>query len=413
MKQYLLLLAAVFLFSIARGQQLNSAEYYFDTDPGVGNGTALVVTTGDSVQYSGTIATTGLQNGFHFLYIRAKDTNGKWGLKERRMFHVRTVTPNATLSSAEYFIDTDPGSGNGTALTVTAGDSIMYSGNISSGALPDGFHFLYIRARDANGHWGIKERRMFFTRTIVTVTPLTSAEYFVDTDPGVGNGTALATTGSDSIVFTGNIPTTSLTTGFHFLYIRAKSTGGAWGMHERRMFYINSPPFNPPALTAAEYFVNVDPGFGNATPITVTGADSIVFSGPLAITDTATGFDSLYIRVRDLSGVWSLYEPRGFQITPGAYVHEIDGKNAALYQNYPNPFSNSTVIEFYLARGSDVNIYITDFTGRVVKTILYKDLSPGKHSMTLDDDELSEGYYFYRMVAGNFADTKQMILIKR
>ena len=413
MKQYILLLVAVFLFSLARGQQLSSAEYYFDTDPGVGNGTALTVITGDSIMFSGNISTAGLSNGFHFLYIRAKNTNGKWGLKERRMFHIRTITPAATLSAAEYFFDTDPGVGNGTALIVPSGDSIMYSGNISTASLIDGFHFLYVRAKDASGHWGMKERRMFFIRTLITASPLSAAEYFVDTDPGVGNGTTLTVTGNDSIVFSGNIPTTSLSTGFHFLYIRAKGTDNKWGMKERRMFYISNPPFNPPALIAAEYFVNVDPGLGNATPITVTGGDSIVFSGPFALTDTALGLHHLYIRVKDLSGVWSLYEPRTFEITPDANVHEINRESpTVLFQNYPNPFSSSTVIEFYLHKASDVSIDITDFLGRQVKTISYKNLLPGNHSMILDD-ALAEGYYFYRMIAGNFADTKQMVVIKK
>jgi hypothetical protein len=78
--------------------------------------------------------------------------------------------------------------------------------------------------------------------------------------------------------------------------------------------------------------VNIDPGFGNATPIPVVGGDSINFNGVLALTDTASGFDSLYIRVKDASGVWSLYEPRGFQIAPDAYVQEIPaGSQATLF----------------------------------------------------------------------------------
>lgn len=339
MKQYLILLAAVFLFSNARGQQLNSAEYFLDTDPGVGNGTALVVTTGDS---------------------------------------------------------------------------ILYSGNIPTGALPDGFHFIYIRAKDTNGKWGLRERRTFVIRTVVPASPQTAAEYFIDTDPGTGNGTSLTVTGNDSIVFNGSIPTTSLTTDFHFLYMRTKGIDGKWGMRERRMFYINNPPFNPPNLIAAEYFVNADPGFGNATPISITGGDSIVFTGPLAITDTASGPYNLYIRVKDLAGVWSLYEQRGFQIAPDASVNEINGNNqSALFQNYPNPFSNSTVIEFHLTKPGDVTVYISDLLGREVRKIEHKNLSPGNHSITLDNSALTEGYYLYRLVAGDFTATKKMTFAKR
>jgi hypothetical protein len=58
-------------------------------------------------------------------------------------------------------------------------------------------------------------------------------------------------------------------------------------------------------------------------------------------------------------------------------------------------------------------VSIIDFTGRIVKMISYQKLSPGNYSVTFDGNELAEGYYFYRMVAGNFADTKKMTFVKR
>src|SRR5882757_362177 len=98
MKRYLFMsVAAVFLLCRVQAQQLNSAEYFFDTDPGKGSGTSLTVTTGDSILFTGNISSSGLTNGFHFLFIRAKDTNGKWSMFERRMFFVNTVATSAIL----------------------------------------------------------------------------------------------------------------------------------------------------------------------------------------------------------------------------------------------------------------------------------------------------------------------------
>src|SRR5882724_8766395 len=113
MKRYLFLLAAILLFGYSKAQQLSAAEYFFDTDPGVGNGTALTVITGDSILFSGNIATVGLPVGFHFLYVRSKDVNNIWSLSERRLFYIAPVTTSATLVGSEYFFDTDPGIGNG------------------------------------------------------------------------------------------------------------------------------------------------------------------------------------------------------------------------------------------------------------------------------------------------------------
>src|SRR5437773_2253421 len=117
-------------------QQLVAAEYFYDSDPGVGNGTALTVSTGDSILFSGTISSAGLPAGFHFLYVRAKNTNGSWSIAERRMLYIRTAAAGApALASAEYFYDSDPGVGNGISLSVTPGDSMLFSGSLSSTGL--------------------------------------------------------------------------------------------------------------------------------------------------------------------------------------------------------------------------------------------------------------------------------------
>jgi len=330
------------------------------------------------------------------------------------MFYITTPSvASASLSASEYFFDTDPGVGNGTALAVTPGDSILFSGSMNTTGLPNGFHFLYIRSKDANGTWGIDERRMFYIQSGAASSPsLAAAEYFFDTDPGVGNGTSLTVIAGDSILYSGSISAGALPVGFHFLYIRAKGLDNKWGLAERRMYYIQSAATLAPILVAAEYFVNTDPGFGSATPITVTPGDSIMFNGALPVTNTLIGFDSLYIRVKDLAGVWSLYESRGFRISPVS-VNEIPGADqTTLFQNYPNPFSNSTVIEYYLRNSADVSFYFSDFLGREVQVIHAGRINPGNHALLFDDSKLAEGYYFYKMVAGDFIATKQMVHLK-
>jgi hypothetical protein len=317
------------------------------------------------------------------------------------------------LTAAEYYFDTDPGVGNGTALTVTTGDSILYSGSIITTGLPNGFHFLYIRSKDANGTWSLTERRMFFIQTGAPASPaLAAAEYFFDTDPGVGNGIPLVVVGGDSILFSGSIPSGALIKGFHFLYIRTKGLDNKWGLAERRMLYIQSPPTVSPILVAAEYFVNTDPGVGNATALTVVSGDSIDFSGPITVTDTVGGDDSLFIRVRDLSGLWSLYEGREFHITLIG-IDEIAGNGGSgLFQNYPNPFSHSTTIDYYLHNAGAVTFYITDLAGRTVMEIKKGVVPVGKHSVQFSNASLQEGYYFYQIVAGDFTATRQMVYLK-
>jgi hypothetical protein len=134
-----------------------AAEYFFDADPGPGNGTATSVgTTGGVVNFTAVIPTS-LSAGFHFLSIRVKGQDGVWGLFEKRGLYISTATADAPIiTAAEFFIDADPGIGNGTALTVTTpGNIVTQTFNIPEPGLTLGQHFLSIRVRDQSGKWGL------------------------------------------------------------------------------------------------------------------------------------------------------------------------------------------------------------------------------------------------------------------
>lgn len=88
-----------------------------------------------------------------------------------------------------------------------------------------------------------------------------------------------------------------------------------------------------------------------------------------------------------------------------------------LSQNYPNPFNPKTDIQFSLPEYSHVLIEIYNINGQKVATIADDDYDAGIHTVTWESKdsygtEVSSGIYLYRIVAGNFADTKKMVLIK-
>jgi hypothetical protein len=89
---------------------------------------------------------------------------------------------------------------------------------------------------------------------------------------------------------------------------------------------------------------------------------------------------------------------------------DVTGLGNSLGQNYPNPFRNSTEIAFELADGSDVTIEIVDMTGRKVLNRSEGYQPAGKHTMTIDAAGLDAGIYFYTLTAGQFTQTKQMIV---
>ena len=163
-----------------------AAEYFFDADPGPGNGTAASVgATGGTVNFTAVIPTT-LSPGFHFISIRTKGADGVWGLYEQRGLFVSTTTADVPIvTAAEYFFDADPGVGNGTALTVgTPGAIVTQTFNIPEPALALGQHFLAIRVKDQGGKWSLFE---YDTLNIGNSTINCPANTAVNASPGQCN----------------------------------------------------------------------------------------------------------------------------------------------------------------------------------------------------------------------------------
>jgi hypothetical protein len=84
----------------------------------------------------------------------------------------------------------------------------------------------------------------------------------------------------------------------------------------------------------------------------------------------------------------------------------------ALFQNYPNPFNLKTTIEFSLPRSSLVSLNIYNILGEEVAILVSEDLSAGKYKYNWDVSEMVSGVYLYRMTAGEFNQTKKIILLK-
>lgn len=223
-------------------QQISNAEYFFDTDPGIGNGIPIIITSTDSLNTILPVSTTGLTDGFHKIYFRLKDSNGSWSLYEGRSFYLQPEQQPVTTSiaNAEYFFDTDPGVGNGTPISISPVDSINIISSISTVGLDAGFHKVYVRFMNSNNAWGLYEGRSFYLQPEQAgdTSAIIGMEYFMDTDPGPGNGTYIIITETDSVNQVFNIPLTEVDAGWHYVYLRLLDTKGAWSLTERAGFTI-------------------------------------------------------------------------------------------------------------------------------------------------------------------------------
>ncbi len=83
-----------------------------------------------------------------------------------------------------------------------------------------------------------------------------------------------------------------------------------------------------------------------------------------------------------------------------------------LGQNYPNPFNPTTVIPIQIPRTERVSLKVFDVLGREVATLVSETLAPNEYLIPFNAANLSSGIYFYRLQAGDFLETKKMILLK-
>ena len=90
---------------------------------------------------------------------------------------------------------------------------------------------------------------------------------------------------------------------------------------------------------------------------------------------------------------------------------ELPG-NYSLSQNYPNPFNPSTTIRFSVPLTNLVTITVYDILGNKVATVLNKIMLAGSYETEFNASNLSSGVYFYTITAGEFKDSKKMILTK-
>lgn len=142
---------------------------------------------------------------------------------------------------AEYFIDNDPGVGNGIQINPLVQDSsISLNFKINHDSLLPMAHYLHVRVQDSLKRWSIFEKWKFFVHDPYVVdsgknsgASLVLGEYFIDEDPGVGNGIALSSFGSAlDIVKNEKLDLDTVTAvGPHYLHVRFKDADGIWSVY--------------------------------------------------------------------------------------------------------------------------------------------------------------------------------------
>jgi len=125
------------------------------------------------------------------------------------------------------------------------------------------------------------------------------------------------------------------------------------------------------------------------------------------IADTSLG------RYPDGSDTWLLmpdYTPGAPNINPSA-INELRA-NATISQNFPNPFSTETNIQFTLENTSQVKVEIFDIRGVLIEEIASGKYSTGTHTIIWNASDLPAGYYYYTLQTGSNIYSKKALIIR-
>ncbi len=105
----------------------------------------------------------------------------------------------------------------------------------------------------------------------------------------------------------------------------------------------------------------------------------------------------------------------GSNVSPPVGINQ-NGNNIpgefSLSQNYPNPFNPETKINFAVPKAAFVSIVVYNALGQVVSRIVSEEMNAGYYTVDFNASHLTSGIYFYRITAGEFTETKKMMLIK-
>jgi len=219
------------------------------------------------------------------------------------------------IVQVEHYIDTDPGYGSGTQVSITPDSVLELSFNVDLTDIGDGFHLLYVRAMDEFGHWSLTSSKPFFKETISLETSpdVTRLEYFLDSDPGYGSGVNVPVSADSNLTKQFVADLSDVSDGFHMLYVRAMDEFGHWSLTSSKPFFKETISLETsPDVTRLEYFFDTDPGYGSGVNVPVSADSNLTKQFVADLSGVSDGFHLLYVRAMDEFGHWSLTSSKPF-----------------------------------------------------------------------------------------------------
>jgi hypothetical protein len=319
----LTLLLLLLLAAASHAQTITQAEYFLDTDPGVGSGIPIALNHAsqfgaDSVWSSFSVPAAGTMGyGPHRVYTRFRDGDGHWTSAQLRHYFIFTPWSSnyqtRVVTHAEISFDTLAP----VVQDIADGGTVNLIQAVASTGLGRGLHRFYVRYRDNIGQWSGQEGRFLFIAALppspLVSNHLVGGEYFVNEDPGLGNGVPFGApdiggwdTGAESVHFR----LTGLPVGTHFLGLRFRDAFNNWSEVLSDTLIVG--PTLTVHISGSDIILDWVPTVP-ATSFHVFRADLV--GGPYAVVDSTTSTTWADANVLNLSSHHYYYIR---QTTPGA-----------------------------------------------------------------------------------------------
>jgi hypothetical protein len=221
--------------------------------------------------------------------------------------------------------------------------------------------------------------------------------------------------------------------GANFLMMTAKFTED--GKEEWMVYYNSLGMFNALAIDASEnIYVSGNISLQSMDMITVKynayGAqlwdatfNDVINYGDEAFSNAADNSGNCYVTGSSF-GVGSASEYTTIKYSSGIDVKQTAFQNKnneltivkpdsyQLGQNFPNPFNPSTQIKYAVPKSNFITLKVYDMIGMEIKELVNEYKEAGYYNVMFDGSNLASGVYIYKLISGNFTETKKMILIK-
>ncbi len=391
--------------------------------------TRLHLNSGGDTLYAGTI------EGYRFYSLYSS----QWAVKEMPGYIGRTVWSVSTIPNRYARVITgrvnaffkgylelnDNFSIQGTIVRNSQGGKftdIKYCPNHPDTLLSCGWSDItpgdLVKSTNGGANWNLISGYLHTAMTEIAVNPVNSNVIYVSGDGKITKSTDYGDTWTSSfnglpsslgcycVAIDPFNPQTLLTSNDNGIY-RSADNGQNWtqifNTACRRIAFHPNIPGIAAAITFSPYKILLSTNSGlNWTDSTTA------FPGANMIDLVFSKLDNNLYVASSTSGIYK----KLFVITSVNKEKNILPSEYKLYQNYPNPFNPATKIKFNIKEPGFTTLKIFNILGKEIATMVNENLKPGEYEVTFDGSDLTSGIYFCKLKAGDFSETKKMLLIK-